>query len=213
MFNYLSGDNMEKEYKMDSSNSRRNFLKILGFGMASGCLSGFLSYAKFQKKRFPNFIVIFCDDLGYGDLSSFGHPTIKTPYLNRMVKEGQKWTNFYAGASVCTPSCAALLTGRLPIRSGMCSSINRVLFSNSTGGLPENEITIATALKPKGYRTACIGKWHLGYLPQYLPTNHGFDYYFGIPYSNDMDRAEGTQYIETCKNPRLELFQVPLFRN
>lgn len=94
-----------------------------------------------------NFIVIFADDLGYGDLSSFGHPTIKTPNLDRMATEGQKWTNFYAGASVCTPSRAALLTGRLPIRSGMSSNKHRVLFTDSHNGLPIEEITLAEQLK------------------------------------------------------------------
>ena len=86
--------------------------------------------------RKPNFVVIFCDDLGYGDLGCFGHPTIRTPNLDRMAAEGQKWTNFYVGASVCTPSRAALLTGRLPNRSGMMSAKRRVLFPDSTSGLP-----------------------------------------------------------------------------
>ena len=136
----------------------------------------------------PNFIVIFADDLGYGDLSCFGHPTITTPNLDQMASQGQKWTNFYVAACVCTPSRAGLLTGRLPIRNGMCSDNRRVLFPNSAGGLPQTEITIAKFLKDKGYQTAAIGKWHLGHLPEFLPTSHGFDSYYGIPYSNDMDR-------------------------
>ena len=135
----------------------------------------------------PNFVVVFCDDLGYGDLGCFGHPTIRTPNLDRMAVEGQKWTNFYVGACVCTPSRAALLTGRLPIRNGMMSARRRVLFPDSQGGLPESEVTVAELLKTAGYATAAIGKWHLGHLPQYLPTAHGFDTYWGIPYSNDMD--------------------------
>lgn len=136
----------------------------------------------------PNIIVIFVDDLGYGDLSSFGHPTIETPNIDRMAQEGMKLTQFYVGASICTPSRAALLTGRLPIRSGMAGSKNsgNVLYPRSTGGLPQSEITIAEAVKDKGYATGIIGKWHLGHLPEFLPLNHGFDYYFGIPYSNDM---------------------------
>jgi arylsulfatase A-like enzyme len=97
-----------------------------------------------------------------------------------------KLTQFYSAAPVCTPSRAALLTGRLPIRSGMCSDRHRVLYPNSIGGLPSTEITIAEALKERGYATSCIGKWHLGHLPPHLPMNHGFDEYFGIPYSNDM---------------------------
>ncbi len=161
----------------------------------------------------PNIVVIFCDDLGYGDIGPFGHPTIHTPYLDKMASEGQKWTNFYAAAPVCTPSRAGLLTGRLPVRSGMASKMRRVLFPDSEGGLPENEITIAEIMQEQGYKTACIGKWHLGHLKPYLPTNNGFDYYFGIPYSNDMDRIEGIDHFESCVNPKVEYFQVPLMRN
>ena len=181
----------------------------------------FLSFLSVQsqavEKRPPNFIIIFADDLGYGDLSCFGHPTIKTPSLDRMAHEGQKWTNFYAGASVCTPSRAALLTGRLPVRSGMASNTHRVLFPDSKNGLPADEITLAEQLKTVGYNTACIGKWHLGHKEPYLPTQNGFDYYFGIPYSNDMDQIKGTEYGEYWKQPddsiKTEHFNVPLFRN
>jgi arylsulfatase A-like enzyme len=164
-------------------------------------------------ERRPNFVIIFADDLGYGDLACYGHPTIRTPNLDRMAAEGQRWTDFYVADSVCTPSRAALMTGRLPIRSGMCSDVRRVLFPDSSGGLPQSETTLAEALKPRGYTTACIGKWHLGHLPQYLPTNNGFDYYFGIPYSNDMDRVGGPQGREAFKNPRIEYWNVPLMRN
>ncbi|HQU52195.1 MAG TPA: sulfatase-like hydrolase/transferase, partial [Saprospiraceae bacterium] len=140
-------------------------------------------------KRPFNFVILFADDLGYGDLGVYGHPTIRTPRLDKMAGEGQKWTNFYVGASVCTPSRAALLTGRLPVRNGMTSRINRVLFPDSDNGLPAEEITLAEQLKKAGYATACVGKWHLGSKEQYLPTNNGFDYYYGIPYSNDMDNV------------------------
>jgi len=139
-----------------------------------------------KKPKHPNVVVIFADDLGYGDLGCFGHPTIATPQLDRMAREGMRLTQFYVAECVCTPSRAALLTGRLPIRSGMCSDTRRVLFTDSKGGLPASEITIAESLKKEGYATACIGKWHLGHLPQFLPTEHGFDSYYGIPYSNDM---------------------------
>jgi arylsulfatase A-like enzyme len=129
-----------------------------------------------------------------------------------MATEGQKWTSFYAAANVCTPSRAALLTGRLPIRSGMCSDQRRVLFPNSAGGLPADEITVAEVLKEQGYATACIGKWHLGHLPDYLPTKQGFDSYFGIPYSNDMDAVQGTSF-EDFFDPKIEYWNVPLMRN
>ena len=133
-------------------------------------------------ERAPNIVILLADDLGYGDLGCYGHPTIRTPNLDRMAAEGMKLTQYYA-APKCTPSRAALLTGRLPIRSGL----NQVLFPTSNGGIPDEEITLAEALKTRDYATICIGKWHLGHLPQYLPRRHGFDHYFGVPYSNDMD--------------------------
>ncbi|NNE93624.1 MAG: sulfatase-like hydrolase/transferase, partial [Verrucomicrobiales bacterium] len=163
----------------------------------------------------PNFVVVFCDDLGYGDLSCFGHPTIKTPHLDRMAAEGQKWTNFYVAACVCTPSRAALLTGRYPIRNGMCSDRRRVLFPDSAGGLPQSEITIAKALKDgAGYRTAAVGKWHLGHLPEFLPTSHGFESYFGIPYSNDMNRIDrSVSQHQLAEDENFKAYDVPLLRD
>lgn len=172
--------------------SRRNFLRLTWTGVAAAALSKYnpapllAADRRYRKDSLPNIIIIFADDLGYGDLGCFGHPSIRTANLDRMATEGMKFSQFYSAASVCTPSRAALLTGRLPIRNGMCSDKRRVLFPNSAGGLPESEVTIASALKSKGYATCCIGKWHLGHLPEYLPTRRGFDSYFGIPYSNDM---------------------------
>jgi arylsulfatase A-like enzyme len=130
----------------------------------------------------PNIVILYADDIGFGDLSCYGHPTIHTPHLDRMAAEGVRFTQFYSAAPVCSPSRAALLTGRLPIRSG----VTRVLNPKSTGGIPANEITIADALKTKGYATACIGKWHLGHLEPFRPLRHGFGRYFGLLYSNDM---------------------------
>ncbi|MFO0877713.1 MAG: sulfatase-like hydrolase/transferase [Gemmataceae bacterium] len=162
----------------------------------------------------PNVVIVYCDDLGYGDLGCYGHPSIRTPNLDRMAREGMKFTNFYSAASVCTPSRAALMTGRLPIRSGMCSDTRRVLFPDSAGGLPADEITLARALKRQGYVTACVGKWHLGHRPEFLPTRHGFDRYFGIPYSNDMDRRAnvGPKGREAFREPRSAYWNVPLLR-
>ncbi|SHG70314.1 sulfatase family protein [Flagellimonas flava] len=190
----------------------QNIMLILIISIAGLC--NVELYAQSQNR--PNFIVIFADDLGYGDLSCYGNPTIHTPNLDRMAFEGQKWTNFYVGASVCTPSRAALLTGRLPVRSGMASNKNRVLFPDSKNGLPQTEITLAEQLKKAGYATAAIGKWHLGHKEQYLPTNHGFDYYYGIPYSNDMDRVaeypNGDYWSQQDDAIKTEHFNVPLLR-
>lgn len=166
-------------------------------------------------ERPPNIVVIFADDLGYGDLGCFGHPTLRTPNLDRMAGEGMKLTQFYSASPVCTPSRAALLTGRLPQRSGMCSDRRRVLFPNSKSGLPADEITLAEALKTKGYRTAAVGKWHLGHLKPHLPTNNGFESYFGIPYSNDMDRDgnKGPKGRDAFWSPKVEYWNVPLLRD
>lgn len=162
----------------------------------------------------PNIVIVFCDDLGYGDLSCFGHPSIRTPELDRMAAEGMRWLQFYSAAPVCTPSRAALMTGRLPLRNGLCSNKRRVLFPDSKGGIPASEVTIAEMLREAGYRTGCVGKWHLGHLPEYLPTEHGFDSYFGIPYSNDMDRiADAPKGMASIFQPKSEYFNVPLLRD
>jgi len=170
----------------------------------------------------PNIIVILVDEMGYGDLASYGHPTIRTPHLDRMASEGQRWTNFYAAANVCTPSRAALLTGRWPVRNGMTSDRRRVLTAQAAGGLPLAEITLAEVLKAEGYRTACIGKWHLGHRPQFLPTRQGFDIFYGTPYSNDEQPAEAWQkafhrrdYWNTplFYEPRSEYWDIPLMEN
>jgi arylsulfatase A-like enzyme len=162
----------------------------------------------------PNVVIILADDLGYGDLGCFGHPTIRTPHLDRMAAEGMKFASFYSAAEVCTPSRAALLTGRLPPRTGMCSDTRRVLFPDSAGGLQTTEVTLAKALKAKGYATTCIGKWHLGHLPEYSPMKHGFDSFFGTPYVNDMDRVpdRGPKGRAAFFEPKFEYWNVPLMR-
>lgn len=165
----------------------------------------------------PNIIVILADDLGWGDLGCYGHPSIRTPNLDRMASQGLRFTDFYSAGEVCTPSRAALMTGRYPIRSGMCDDRHRVLRRDAAGGLPASEITLAQALRQGGYATACIGKWHLGNFmndPAHHPRRHGFDFYYGLPHSNDMNPAPAappgaTQRLD--QDP--EWWAAPLFRN
>ncbi|WP_282134019.1 sulfatase family protein [Seonamhaeicola maritimus] len=150
--------------------------------------SCFLGLKTISAQDQPNFIVIFTDDQGYEDLSCFGSNKLKTPNLDQMAKEGVKLTSFYVASSVCSPSRAALLTGRMPKRVG----VPGVLFPRKNEkGLPTEEITIAELLKEKNYATALVGKWHLGHDKKYLPLNQGFDSYYGIPYSNNMSIADG----------------------
>ena len=165
--------------------------------------------------RRPNIVIITADDLGYGDLGSYGHPNISTPHLDRLADEGQRWTSFYAQAPVCSPSRAALLTGRVHLRSGMFGRRVGVFFPDSRAGLPATEITLAEALREQGYATGIVGKWHLGHLPEFLPVRHGFDSWFGIPYSNDMDWqiAPGAARREAMFDPRIDYWHVPLIRN
>ncbi len=133
----------------------------------------------------PNVVILFADDLGYGDLGAYGHPTSSTPNLDQLAKDGLLLTQFYSASPVCSPSRAALLTARYQTRSGIWPG---VFSPPDEGGLPHNETTTAEVLKEMGYNTAIIGKWHLGVGENgtYLPTNQGFDYYLGIPYSHGM---------------------------
>ena len=146
----------------------------------------------------PNFVVIFIDDMGYGDIGPFGSTQNSTPNLDQMAREGHKLTSFYVASPVCTPSRASLMTGCYPQRVGLeRGSGHIVLFPGDHHGLHPDEITIAETLNRHGYATGCFGKWHLGDQPPFLPTAQGFDRYFGIPYSNDMW-------------PHLRRFQCPL---
>jgi arylsulfatase A len=146
-------------------------------------------------ERLPNVVLIFCDDLGYGDLGCYGAKNIKTPHLDTMAAEGTRFTHFRVAQAVCSASRAALLTGCYPNRIGIAGA----LFPTTKHGIHDNEVTLAEALKSRGYKTAMYGKWHLGHHPQFLPTRHGFDEYYGLPYSNDMNPLpliEGEKTIE-----------------
>lgn len=146
----------------------------------------------------PNVIIVLADDLGYGDIGPYGSELIETPHLDRMAAEGVRLTNFYAAANVCTPSRAGLLTGRYPIRLGVA---HQVAFPHNELGIDPNEVTIAEALKDIGYATAHAGKWHLGHRDHQWPTNNGFDYYYGLPYSNDMTPLALYRMSEKIEEP------------
>jgi len=152
----------------------------------------------------PNVVIIFTDDQGYQDVGCYGAERFRTPNLDRMAAEGLRLTDFYVAAAVCTPSRAALLTGAYPKRHNMHRG---VILPYSETGLAPSAVTIAELLQEKGYATACIGKWHLGHATDRLtPNNQGFDYFFGIPYSNDMDARTYKGYkappLPVCENDR-----------
>ena len=198
-------------------------------------LFGFASYAFLQEEIKPNIVIFFVDDLGYADLGSFGNPYIRTPHLDRMALEGQRWTDFYVAAPVCSPSRGALMTGQVPVRSGLYGERIQVLFPNDIYGMPQSAFTMAEAVKSVGYSTGIFGKWHLGDSPDTFPTRHGFDYWFGVPYSNDMNslgsldmtevyrlRTEGrdaeasasfANLYEYFKDPKVEYWDNPLWRS
>jgi len=146
-----------------------------------------------QERSSPNFILIYVDDMGYGDLGCFGSEKNRTPNLDALAEEGMRLTDFYVASSVCTPSRAALMTGNYPQRVGLHVDERNlcVLFPGGRKGIHADELTLAESLKEAGYATACVGKWHLGDQLEFLPTRHGFDQYYGIPYSNDMVARTG----------------------
>jgi arylsulfatase A len=172
---------------------RRTFIKETG-AVAFSSMARRLEAAS----QSPNIVLILVDDLGYGDLSSYGS-RIHTPNLDNMAQEGVLFRQFYSANPVCSPSRASVLTGRYGVRGG----VPTVLQPNDLGGLAETETTIAQMLKPAGYSTMCVGKWHLGRPNNYLPTSRGFDSYYGIPYSNDMTPSilmHNTDIIESPVN-------------
>lgn len=167
-----------------------------------------------------NVVLIFTDDQGYNDLGCFGSETIKTPNLDQLASEGRKFTSFYVASPICTPSRAALLTGCYPKRVELAKG---VLFPNSTTGLNPKEYTLGDHFSAHGYATACIGKWHLGHHPEVLPTANGFDSYYGIPYSNDMNHlnkkktppssSEGMDVLWNDPESAITAWQTPLMKN
>ena len=169
------------------------------------CL-GQLAYAAGK----PNFILIFVDDLGYADIGAFGSKLHRTPHLDRMAAEGRKLTSFYVTANVCTPSRSSLMTGSYPRRVGLDENEKGqwVLFPGNQEGLHPDEVTLAETLKQVGYKTACVGKWHLGDQPEFLPTRQGFDSYFGIPFSNDMGHDSRRQPYRYPPLPLLRMEKV-----
>ena len=172
---------------------RRMFIKAAGAIMAGAAFGQPLRWA-FSADQPPNIIFIYCDDLGYGDIGSFGSK-ISTPNIDSIAKEGVRFTHFSA-SPLCSPSRAGLMTGRYCTRVG----VPNVLRPDSDG-LDLSETTLANVLKSRGYSTMCIGKWHLGDHPEYLPTSRGFDEYYGIPYSNDMSPVKLMHDTETIENP------------
>lgn len=176
--------------------NRRTFLQLATAGAALGLQSDLQA-----QSRPPNIVLIYADDLGYGDLSCYGATAHQTPRLDRLAAEGVRFTDFYVPTPYCAPSRCSLLTGRYPFRSGMVfnpapdAGIHEV-------GLPAEEVTIAEALKPKGYASCCIGKWHLGHTEKFLPRTQGFDEYYGILYSNDM------RPVQIVENEKVAVYPV-----
>lgn len=157
----------------------------------------------------PNIVLIFMDDLGYADIGAFGATAYETPNLDRLAQQGRRFTDFVTSSAVCSASRAALLTGCYHRRVG----ISGALFPKSKTGLNQDETTLAEICKSKGYATACVGKWHLGHLHPFLPRQHGFDHYFGLPYSNDMWPHKPDYLPESAKHKRSNFPPLPLYED
>ena len=183
-----------------------NFAKF--FLIAFACASFFQTIAFADEAVTPpNIVLIFMDDMGYADIGSFGATSYETPSLDRLAKQGRRFTDFVTSSAVCSASRAALLTGCYHRRVG----ISGALFPNSKIGLNPDETTLAEVCKSKGYATACFGKWHLGHHRPFLPLQHGFDEYYGLPYSNDMWPHLPDYLPESAKNKRSNFPPLPLF--
>jgi len=180
--------------------NRRKFLAVSAASAAACLAGGCLASNRPATRRPPNFVLIYCDNLGYGDIEPFGSQLHRTPNLNRMARQGRKFTHFYSTAGVCTPSRASIMTGCYAQRVGMHSNPRDglVLRPVSPYGLNPAETTVAEILRDAGYATACVGKWHLGDQPEFLPTRQGFDWFYGLPYSDDMTariwQRDGSQW-------------------
>lgn len=168
---------------------------LFAIGLCLGCIQQSCA----DEKRPPNVVIVYADDLGYGDIGCFGNKTIRTPNIDQMAKDGVRFTDFYVAQAVCSASRTALLTGCYPNRVGILGALGPA----SKNGISDKEMTLAQMLKAKGYATAIYGKWHLGHHPKFLPTRHGFDDYFGLPYSNDM-----WPHHPTSKFPDLPLIEM-----
>ena len=196
--------------QVNNFNALNGYLPGYKFAATLLCISSaslLLLSSKVSATEKPNIVFILADDLGYADLSCYGATEIKTPNLDRMASEGVRFTDFYAPAGVCTPSRASLMTGCYPKRVGLHVA---VLPPNTHSGLNPNEITIAELLKDKGYTTGCIGKWHLGLLPEVMPNAQGFDYYYGMPGPNHgrSDLFRNDSLLK--KNSEVEYDQITL---
>jgi arylsulfatase A-like enzyme len=190
----------------------RHFIRLL---IATAAAAGWASHTGAAEESRPNIILILCDNLGYGDVGCYGSTQHRTPHIDRLASEGLRLTHFYVTSGVCTPSRASVMTGCYPRRVGLHESDTggKVLQPVSPRGLHTEEITIVELLKTAGYATACIGKWHLGDQPAFLPTRQGFDEYFGIPYSDDMTPRAGRPWPPLPLMRGEEVIEAPVDSN
>ena len=190
--------------RSSSSLPRIRVAKLAGFLATVSIALAACSTPTAEQALPPNVIIIFADDMGYTDLSSYGADRWETPNLDQLAADGARFTNFYVPTPACSPSRAAILTGRYPLKAG----VREVISPRTLRGLPEAETTAAELFSASGYATAAIGKWHLGSHPDFLPTNHGFDSWFGLPYSNDYSpRSINNPRARAASWPMLPLFR------